>query len=1175
MALASGLGNASLLQSADTFGSEWLDALRLAGTLETPVDLLMIGDFGKDQDDEKALAMAVSMRRQGLISSFTVVANFGDAAMRARLAKGTLNALGAHDVRVAVGTDGGRPGEEIHEYEFAACPYLAPESELHAGGGHELAFAALREAKAANRQLAVVLNSALTDMAAVVADPRWAELAPDVVSSVVVMGGVTEDADGRMRMDPTAANCAFDVPAAEAVHAALEADKRIPFAVVTRHCAAACQLPRCAFDGSSHPVALRLTSVARPSLQMLWQRVHRSEDERKEKRDGLPMRCDPAWFRTTFLESDMPSGLGANDEIWEYVRGFNEYDGLATVVATTMTHADLFGRFFAPHTCPATGTLVIGRNAKDICVADTAMLSQLLHCLMVISLGPGAGEWYGRLASHDGSPVDLLMIGDFGKDQDDEKALAMAVSMRRQGLISSFTVVANFGDAAMRARLAKGTLNALGAHDVRVAVGTDGGRPGEEIHEYEFAACPYLAPESELHAGGGHELAFAALREAKAANRQLAVVLNSALTDMAAVVADPRWAELAPDVVSSVVVMGGVTEDADGRMRMDPTAANCAFDVPAAEAVHAALEADKRIPFAVVTRHCAAACQLPRCAFDGSSHPVALRLTSVARPSLQMLWQRVHRSEDERKEKRDGLPMRCDPAWFRTTFLESDMPSGLGANDEIWEYVRGFNEYDGLATVVATTMTHADLFGRFFAPHTCPATGTLVIGRNAKELCIPDGPRASELLHDLLVGSFERIFRKGLRIEVKLGDKDGAWTKAVLARPARSKGPDSWVALAFVGKGIPPDTDVQLAPSTEGIKWRLEASVSEPIHSHARLGFKYRKINGIICTPYFMTAGYWTQLREGFCPRPGDIFAAGFKDSGNTLAMTIAAVLLSKGDINRAYDLMSPAPLELDIARGMLDLQKLAAAPAGPQRVWKTFHPYPLFPCVAGADGGLPPGLKVLCPLRDPRDACISTFAYMKRMGQFPSVTDETWEIFVEEYTSGEMVFGGWLRSVKSWADARARYPKQVLLIGFEELVNQRELAARCVASFLGLKPSAECVRRAVEASAFAEAKKRLVNMPFIHPDDAYSPQQLDYRTHFTQEQLRRFETHLIEPAIAHGIPLRDGRLQTLQAAKGTKASARPAARGVGGGCLGCWPSRKVAPGDAYASDDDALLIKP
>ena len=42
----------------------------------------------------------------------------------------------------------------------------------------------------------LVLFSALTDMAALLRDPRWSELAHDTVSHVVIMGGLVEAEDG-------------------------------------------------------------------------------------------------------------------------------------------------------------------------------------------------------------------------------------------------------------------------------------------------------------------------------------------------------------------------------------------------------------------------------------------------------------------------------------------------------------------------------------------------------------------------------------------------------------------------------------------------------------------------------------------------------------------------------------------------------------------------------------------------------------------------------------------------------------------------------------------------------------------------------------------------------------------------------------------------------------------
>ena len=93
-------------------------------------------------------------------------------------------------------------------------------------------------------------------------------------------------------------------------------------------------------------------------------------------------------------------------------------------------------------------------------------VSEILHFLLATSMGPGSGEWFGRLVrtqTAEEKRTDMLMVGDFGNSPDGEKGLIMAVAMRRIGLVGELTVVANLGDARMRARLAKGTLNALGA----------------------------------------------------------------------------------------------------------------------------------------------------------------------------------------------------------------------------------------------------------------------------------------------------------------------------------------------------------------------------------------------------------------------------------------------------------------------------------------------------------------------------------------------------------------------------------------------------------------------------------------------------------------------------------------------------------------------------------------
>jgi len=42
--------------------------------------------------------------------------------------------------------------------------------------------------------------------------------------------------------------------------------------------------------------------------------------ERDALKDALPMRCDAAWFRATFLEASCPAHLSEADDIWPYVK---------------------------------------------------------------------------------------------------------------------------------------------------------------------------------------------------------------------------------------------------------------------------------------------------------------------------------------------------------------------------------------------------------------------------------------------------------------------------------------------------------------------------------------------------------------------------------------------------------------------------------------------------------------------------------------------------------------------------------------------------------------------------------------------------------------------------------------------------------------------------------------
>ena len=1119
----------TLFATAERFGGMWLRALRAlakqATSKQQPADMLMIGDFGKDLDDEKALTIAVALKRIGIISDISVVANLGDARLRACLAKGMLQQLGLPDVPVATGTHGGRPNEELYAHEFDHCGYLADEKELEPDDGPKLLFRALKEARSQGRRLTIVLNSSLTDMSQMMDDPRWDAQAVETIACVAAMGGMTEQDGGSLVMDPSAANNAFDVPAAKRAYDRLQEQLGARFIVVTRHAASACQMPRRALDGSMHPVAQRLSGVAKPALQTLWERVHRTAEERKEMNDSLPMRCDAPWFRGTFLESTAPADLGPKESCWPFVKGFNEYDGLTTVIAAIRSWESRHYRTFCiPTSCKRTGCQVIGLQANHPGIVNkSGRTTRLFQELMIIAFGGGGGHFRHAclLANERASPIDMLMIGDFGKDLDDEKALTIAVALKRIGIISDISVVANLGDARLRACLAKGMLQQLGLPDVPVATGTHGGRPNEELYAHEFDHCGYLADEKELEPDDGPKLLFRALKEARSQGRRLTIVLNSSLTDMSQMMDDPRWDAQAVETIACVAAMGGMTEQDGGSLVMDPSAANNAFDVPAAKRAYDRLQEQLGARFIVVTRHAASACQMPRRALDGSMHPVAQRLSGVAKPALQTLWERVHRTAEERKEMNDSLPMRCDAPWFRGTFLESTAPADLGPKESCWPFVKGFNEYDGLTTVIAVAMSYPELMTTLAKPTSCKRTGCQVIGLRADLAGVANkSGRTSELLHDLIVFAMERRFFRNMYIEWQ---SDDGWERYLLREPKREFGPDAWLCTENTSVACERHKILLLNEAEEGMTWRLANAMgaNEPLKRDAGTGLHVRPMGGRLIPYQFGCEGALSMLRERFEPKPGDIYVYFKPRTGAGMTQQALHTLLGFGDPQNAVAGASePLLLEAALTRGRSDIFS-ADKIEKHLRVFKTTMPPSLFPCVPGEDFFLPAGVKVVVPIRDPRDAVWGFFNfYAACFEEFRK--DCTFEACCEAMLFNnpqKWAWGNWLEDfLEFWKEAQRR-PDQVMFISWEELVEDTEATVRKLANFIGLDDLDDMAIESTVASLDFAESKRLMGGEL---GSAWHRQGRvgDHVGHFTPEMLDRVERELLEPARKAGMYL-------------------------------------------------------
>ena len=94
--------------------------------------------------------------------------------------------------------------------------------------------------------------------------------------------------------------------------------------------------------------------------------------------------------------------------------------------------------------------------------------------------------------------VDTVMISDPGQDQDDEMSMVLLRSLTERGLINCRGVIANLQPAYDRARLARGTLDALGCDMIPVAVGTDGGSD-RHTDTFSTTAGEYMPETLDVH----------------------------------------------------------------------------------------------------------------------------------------------------------------------------------------------------------------------------------------------------------------------------------------------------------------------------------------------------------------------------------------------------------------------------------------------------------------------------------------------------------------------------------------------------------------------------------------------------------------------------------------------------------------------------------------------------
>lgn len=660
--------------------------------------LVLVSDPGQDLDDEMAYIMLRHLVEQGMVDVQGIIATLNPAFDRARLAKGTLATLGLHTVPIGLGTEGGDV-EGVHKastFENWAKPYMPPRHSSVFEPGRGLLHRLYEQA--APKSLSLVIIASLKDPALFLRDKEALFVAK--TREVIIMGGVEHfDEDCIVLKPDTAHNHTFDWSASEFFYQRCQ-HLGVPLIVVSRWAAYAAMVPRSCYDelaALGSWVGCRLRNAQRASIENLWNRVCGTGDER----EGLPERCNRAWFLKTFCGGDSAKGRHRGDTIWDLVEGFMQYDSVATLAAVPA----LRRRFFSP-------TLVNGKHGATHMVIGC---TEQKHSL---SNPAGLGEFLRNgfvngLSLNNRRRVQFILISHPKWNNLVHELLACTVlrTLFDLGIFDCVGIIISPGPST--AIVASGTAINPPLQEVPTVDEDSIEEQAKEIMNMlkllGLAHVPVDVAEAYTSRPGkmsGSDLLAALYKKVSPAG--VSLVINGALGEAA------EFAEKNPTEFQQktrcVIHMGGAFPSAlkgtDGKPTGDTTivpddaAQNNNADMPAANKFYK-MAMELLVPLTIISRHCAGAVQVPRALFDNLARDggaIGKKLKKVQQSCIMKLWTACSMPSSQ---GRRGLPSRCDTEWFIETFCDGIRPNAEKGEDGVWEAVRALNCYTLLAVLMA------------------------------------------------------------------------------------------------------------------------------------------------------------------------------------------------------------------------------------------------------------------------------------------------------------------------------------------------------------------------------------------------------------------------------------------------------------------------------------------
>jgi hypothetical protein len=674
---------------------------------QKPVPLVIISDPGQDLDDEMAYVMLRHLVESGLADVKGIITTLAPAFDRARLVAGTLETLGLWGVPIGIGSDGGDVVSKHKSETFVewAKPYMPPRySAVSSAFKPGRALLAKMYSESQNKSLTVLIIASLKDPALFLRDEE--ELFKQKTREVVIMGGVEpwDDKNEPVELVPdTANNNTFDMESSQFFYKRCQ-ELGIPVIIVTRWAAYASKVPvSCYNDLAAHGswVGCRLRNAQRASIESLWSRA--ASPPGSDQRQGLPLRCDRAWFLKTFCDGAPAPGRGPDDTIWDLVAGFMQYDSVATLASIPY----LRNKLFAPTVVKGLRGAqhkVIGRTEQDHNIKDTKELSQFLN------EGFRKGLAYNHVRKKE---FILLLQPRWSNHTENDVAFVVFRSLYELGIFDCAGVIVQ----PLPGHNPDGTKSEVYRRkDAKHKDGVEAGptktsdfskSTQKTLRTLGLSHVPVLVADPNGKTGAEH------LKElyTKVTPAGISLVLTGSL-DVAADFVD-RYPKAFIHKTQNVIVVGDCRakmerragRPAHGRevVEPDPAAQNYALDIEAAERFFEICQS-LLVPLVAVSREFAQHVQLPRTLFEtlGDSRyggHVGRDLFESQQASVRHLWKAVRAPPTDVAARRD-LPDRCNKDWFIKTFC-SGQPPASDSDEDVWKAIGAFNIYNLHAILMA------------------------------------------------------------------------------------------------------------------------------------------------------------------------------------------------------------------------------------------------------------------------------------------------------------------------------------------------------------------------------------------------------------------------------------------------------------------------------------------